>query len=283
MKVMVTGAGGQLGTDVVEQLSRPGHHEVLATDVAELDIASRQAVLSAATGWRPELIINCAAMTAVDACETEVDLAYRLNALAPRHLAEGAARVGAHLVHVSTDYVFDGTKAEPYTEWDVPNPQSVYGRTKLAGEHEVLTGAPGSTVVRTAWVCGVHGRNMVKTALRLSEGGGPLRFVDDQHGCPTFTEDLAGMVIRLGTDRRPGIHHVTNQGPTTWYGFVRDVVAAAGRDPEMVEPITTADYPLPAPRPANSVLDNAALRLGDIGLLADHHEPLQRAVDTLLA
>ena len=283
MKVLVTGANGQLGTDVVAQLSAPGHHDVLATDVDELDISSRQAVLSAVTGWRPDLIVNCAAMTAVDRCETEVDLAYRLNALAPRHLAEGAARVGAHMVHVSTDYVFDGTKTGPYLEWDEPNPQSVYGRSKLAGEREVLSIAPGSTVVRTAWVCGVHGANMVKTALRLSEGGGPLRFVDDQHGCPTFTDDLAGMLIRLGVDRRPGIFHVTNQGATTWYQFVRDVIAAAGRDPSMVSPIATAEYPTPATRPANSVLDNAALRLSDLPLLADHHEPLERTVRALLS
>jgi dTDP-4-dehydrorhamnose reductase len=222
-------------------------------------------------------------MTAVDACESQVDLAYRLNALAPRHLAEAATRVGAHLVHVSTDYVFDGTKATPYTEWDRPNPRSVYGSSKLAGEAEVLGGAPGSTVVRTAWVCGAHGSNMVKTALRLSAGEGRLRFVADQHGCPTFTEDLAGMLIRLGIDRRPGIHHVTNQGATTWYGFVRDVLAAAGRDPDRVEPISTAEYPLPAPRPANSVLDNAVLRLGDIPLLADYHEPLARTVALLTA
>ncbi|HET9691027.1 MAG TPA: dTDP-4-dehydrorhamnose reductase [Acidimicrobiales bacterium] len=283
MKVLVTGARGQLGTDVVARLSAPGHHEVAATGAADLDVGSRQAVLSAVTGWRPDLIVNCAAMTAVDRCEAEPDLAYRLNALGPRHLAEGAARVGAHLVHVSTDYVFDGTKTGAYLEWDAPNPRSVYGASKLAGEREVLTVAPGATVVRTSWVCGPHGHNMVKTALRLADAGGPMRFVDDQHGCPTFTADLAAAVVALGVDRRPGLFHVTNQGPTTWYRFVCDVLAAAGRDPGVVTPITTADYPLPAPRPANSVLDNAALRLSDLPLLADHHEPLARTVRALLA
>ena len=162
---------------------------------------------------------------------------------------------------------------------------SVYGRSKLGGEQELATLLPGSTVVRTSWVCGFHGPNMVKTVLRLAAGDEPLRFVDDQRGCPTFAGDLAGMLLRLGIARMPGIFHVTNQGPTTWYGFARDVLAAAGHDPSRVEPITTAqlDPPRPAPRPANSVLDNAVLRLLGIPLLADYHEPLERTVKRLLA
>lgn len=285
MRVLVTGAAGQLGTDLVAAFERPGHHEVLGATRAELDLADRSSVLGAVTSWEPDLIVNAGAWTAVDACESDPDRAWRVNALGARHVAEAASRVGAHLVQVSTDYVFDGTKPEPYNEWDPTGPQSVYGRSKLAGEQEVLAGAPGAAVVRTAWVCGRNGANMVKTVLRLSAGGGPLRFVDDQHGCPTFTDDLAGMIYRLGVDRRPGLFHVTNQGPTTWFGFARDVVAAAGRDPGMIEPITTAelDPPRPAPRPANSVLDNAALRLGGIALLAEHHEPLERTVAALLA
>lgn len=285
MKVLVSGAGGQLGTDLLAAFGRPGHHDVLGATRSEMDLSERSSVLAAVTGWRPELIVNAGAWTAVDACESDPDRAFRVNALGPRHLAEAAARVGAHLVHVSTDYVFDGTKDDPYTEWDPTAPASVYGRSKLAGEQEVLAGAPGAAVIRTAWVCGVHGANMVKTVLRLSAGGGPLRFVDDQHGCPTFTDDLAGMIYRLGVDRRPGLFHVTNQGPTTWFGFARDVVAAAGRDPGMIEPITTAelDPPRPAPRPRNSVLDNAALRLSGVPLLAEHHEPLERTVAALLA
>ena len=203
-----------------------------------------------------------------------------MNAFGARNVAEAARLVGAHLVHVSTDYVFDGTLPRPYTEWDEPNPMSVYGRSKRAGELEVT----GATVVRTAWVCGRHGSNMVKTLLRLAGGTGPLRFVDDQHGCPTFTEDLAGMLLQLGISRRPGLFHVTNQGPTTWYQFARDTLALAGADPGRVEPISTAelDPPRPAPRPANSVLDNAALRHSGIALLPDHHEPLERTVKALL-
>ncbi len=285
MKVLVTGAAGQLGTDLVARFSEGGHHHVVGATRRELDLGERSCVLGAITGWSPDLVVNAGAWTAVDACESDPDRAWRINALGARHVAEGAARVGAHLVHVSTDYVFDGTKPDPYNEWDPPAPASAYGRSKLAGEQEVLAGLPGAAVVRTAWVCGVHGANMVKTVLRLAAGGGTLRFVDDQHGCPTFTDDLAGMIYRLGVDRRPGLFHVTNQGPTTWFRFARDVVAAAGGDPGMIEPITTAelDPPRPAPRPANSVLDNAALRLSGITLLADHHEPLERTVATLLA
>jgi dTDP-4-dehydrorhamnose reductase len=188
--------------------------------------------------------------------------------------------VGAHLLYVSTDYIFDGTSDRPYREWDAPNPQSVYGASKLAGERECR---PGSTIVRTSWVCGAHGANMVKTALRLADGDGELRFVDDQHGSPTFTADLAPAIVTLGLDRRPGTFHVTNGGATTWWGFVRAVLTAAGADPGRVHAIATADLqpPRPAPRPANSVLDNLALRLGGLPALPDWQDGLSRLVAAL--
>jgi dTDP-4-dehydrorhamnose reductase len=285
VRILLTGAGGQLGTDLAILVGGHAHHELVAADRARLDISNRDAVLSAVTTLRPALIINAGAWTAVDACEADPDRAWRVNAIGPRHLSEGARLVGAHLVQVSTDYVFDGIQEQPYVEWDRPNPQSVYGRSKLAGEHEVAGQLPGATVVRTSWVCGRHGANMVKTILRLAAGEGQLRFVDDQRGCPTFTEDLAAMIYRLGIGRVPGLFHVTNQGPTTWYGFARDVLVAVGADPSRVLPITTASLvpPLLAPRPANSVLDNAALRASGIPLLADHHEPLARVVSELQA
>lgn len=147
----------------------------------------------------------------------------------------------------------------------------------------MLSLLPSATIARTSWVCGPHGSNMVKTVLRLAGSDGPLRFVDDQVGCPTFTEDLAGMLLNLGVARRPGVFHVTNQRPTTWFGFAREVLAVAGHDSARVEPIATADLvpPRPAPRPANSVLDNAALRMSGIPLLADFREPLERTVKAL--
>ncbi len=283
MRVLITGAGGQLGTDLQAAFSAGAHHELVAVDRAHLDVGDRDAVASLVGQLAPDLVVNCAAWTAVDACESDPDRAWRTNSLAVRHLAEAAERARAHLVQVSTDYVFDGTKADPYVEWDPPCPLSVYGRSKLGGELEAA-GLPGSTIVRTSWVLGPHGSNMLKTLLRLAAGDGPLAFVDDQRGCPTFTDDLAGAIYRLAVGRRAGLFHVTNQGPTTWYGFARDVLAAAGHDPGRVVPISTAelDPPRPARRPASSVLDNAALRLAGEPLLADHHEALERNLRRLI-
>ena len=285
MRILVTGAGGQLGTDVVRLASLEPRHEVVAATRADLDVGDRDAVMSAVTSIRPDLVVHAAAWTEVDACESDPDKAWRVNALGCRYLAEAAGVAGSHVVGVSTDYVFDGTSPEPYNEWDRPNPLGAYGRSKLAGEVELRSGLPAATIVRTSWVCGTNGANMVKTILRLASGDSKLRFVDDQHGCPTFTEDLAGMLLRLGAARRSGLFHVTNQGRTTWFGFAQAVMQAAGLDPSRVEPISThnLDPPRPAPRPANSVLDNAALRLAAIRLLPDYHEPLERTVKALLA
>jgi dTDP-4-dehydrorhamnose reductase len=295
MRVLVTGAAGQLGIDVVDALAgrvptggrandratgRLGLRtpcEVVAADRALLDVADRDAVQGIFEGVRPHVVVHAGAWTAVDACESDPDRAYAVNALGTRHVAEAARRVGAHVVYVSTDYVFDGTSTRPYLEWDAPNPMSVYGRSKLGGEREL---DPSSTVVRTSWVCGAHGANMVKTVLRLASGTGPMRFVDDQRGSPTFTADLAGVVAVLATERLPGTFHVTNSGVTSWYGFARGVLEAAGDDPERVEPIATAelDPPRPAPRPANSALDNAALRLLGMPPLPHWHDGLERLV-----
>jgi dTDP-4-dehydrorhamnose reductase len=183
-------------------------------------------------------------------------------------------------VYVSTDYVFDGTKEGPYLEWDRPNPQSVYGRTKLGGETEV---DPGWAIARTSWVCGEHGQNMVKTLLRLADGDGAVRFVDDQVGRPTFTTDLAPMVAKLAVERVPGVFHTTNQGQVSWYEFAREVFAAAGADPERVSPITTdqLDPPRPAPRPANSVLDDLAWRGHGFAPSRDFREPLGELIRAL--
>ncbi len=285
MRVLVTGASGQVGSELVELLRGAPQNVLLALGRSELDIGDRERVLQVMGEWEPEVVINAAAYTAVDACEDHVDQAFAINALGPRNLAEGARLVGSHLVHISTDYVFDGTSVLPYLEWDAPNPMSVYGRSKWAGEREVLSLLPGAAVVRSSWICGRFGHNMVKVILRLAESAAPLRFVDDQRGCPTFAGDLAGMVVQLAVARMPGIFHVTNQGPTSWCGFARDVMAAAGHDAGRVLPIKTAemDPPRPAPRPANSVLDNAVLRLLGIPLLVDYHEPLERTVKYLLA
>ena len=299
MRILITGANGQLGRDLREALAgrvptagrrcallgpegpRPGlDHEVLATDVDTMRVDDRDAVLATFSDFRPELVLHGGALTAVDLCETEIDTAYAVNAIGTRHVADAAASVGAHMVYVSTDYVFDGSASRPYREWDPPCPTSVYGASKLAGERECR---PGTTIVRTSWLCGAHGANMVATALRLADGDGELTFVDDQHGSPTFTADLAPAVVTLGLDRRPGTFHVTNGGATTWWGFVRAVLAEAGADPERVRPISTAELqpPRPAPRPAYSVLDNMALRLSGLPALPAWEDGLSRLVNAL--
>jgi dTDP-4-dehydrorhamnose reductase len=280
MRVLVTGGGGQLARDVAERWTAAGD-EVIAVTREQLDVADRDLAIGAITSVRPDVVVNCAAWTAVDACEGDPDRAFAVNALAARWIREGCDRSGSHLVQLSTDYVFDGTLDRPYHEWDATNPASVYGASKLGGEREA---GPDATIVRTSWVCGEHGNNMVKTVLRLSAERTSLSFVDDQRGCPSFTTDLADGLRRLAVDRRPGVHHLTNQGAVSWYEFVREIVAAAGRDPEMVEPMATADLdpPRPAPRPANSVLDNAAVRLAGLPLLRDFRAPLGELVARLI-
>ena len=287
MRLLVTGAGGQLGHDVAAAAAVAGD-DVAACDRGRLDVTDRDAVLGAITTWRPDAVVHCAAWTAVDACESDPDRAFAANALAVRWVAEACDRVGAHLVHVSTDYVFDGELERPYTEWDATGPRSVYGASEVAGEREALGLGPRAAVVRTSWVCGEHGGNMVATVLRLAPErvgrAGALAFVDDQRGQPTFTADLGPLLRRLAVDRRSGVIHATNQGAVSWYEFVAEVLATAGYDRAMVRPISTAelDPPRPAPRPANSVLDNTVLRAGGIPLLRDFRDgPLAELVARL--
>jgi dTDP-4-dehydrorhamnose reductase len=279
VRILITGAAGQLGRELVRAFT---DHEVIAADRSQLDIADRATTLAAVTSIVPDAIVNAAAFTQVDACETEVERAYAVNAIGTRNVSEAARRVGAHLVHVSTDYVFDGTKVGPYDEWDTPNPQSAYGRSKYAGELE-LAGTPDAIIVRIAWVFGIHGANMVKTVLRLAADHRVLRFVDDQRGRPTAAADAADCIHRLVAARATGCFHATNQGEVSWYEFAQAVLEAAGEDPARVEPITTAelDPPRPAPRPANSALDDIALRLTGFPRLPHFRESLDRVVSTI--
>ena len=278
MRILLTGARGQLGTDIAARL--PERDEVVSVYLPEFDLTDRDTALGVVTQFQPDVILHCAAFTAVDLCEEQAETAWRANALATRFIADGARRLGAHLVYISTDYVFDGTKAGPYLEWDRPNPQSVYGRSKLGGELEV---DPAWSIVRTSWVCGEHGNNMVKTLLRLGEGSGPLSFVDDQIGHPTFTSDLADMVIKLGRERVPGTFHCTNQGAVSWYQFARTVFELAGFDAERISPIPTAQLnpPRPAVRPSNSVLDNFAWRHHGFAESRHYIEPLTELLAAL--
>ncbi len=274
--VLVTGASGQLGTDVVTAFG----DRAVGVDRGALDITDDTAVRDLVRAVEPSIIVNCAAYTAVDACETNVELAHAVNGVAPGLLASAAAAVGAHLVHVSTDYVFSGTKPDPYVETDPTHPRSVYGRSKLEGE---LAVGPDATIVRTSWLCGAHGPNMVKTILRLADSHPQLTFVDDQRGHPSFTADIAPALVELADERRAGIFHLTNQGVVSWYEFAREVLAVAGHDPDRVSPCATADLdpPRPAPRPANSVLDNAAWRAAGKPPTRDFRDPLRELIANL--
>lgn len=258
MRILITGGAGQVATDLASHCEAVGD-DVVAMTRTQLDISDRDAVHQAIGSVHPDVVVNAAAWTAVDECESDPQRAYRANAMAVRWLAEATERARGHLIQISTDYVFDGTKADPYHEWDRPNPQSVYGASKLAGETEGLRHCSSVTVARTAWVMGAHGSNMLKTVVGLRDRS-ELAFVDDQRGCPTFTAALAVALRQAAGARLPGVFHLTNQGAVSWYEFVCEVLARLGEDPGKVKPIATSklDPSRPAPRPANSVLANTA-------------------------
>ncbi len=265
-RVFITGAYGQLGLALHHLMSGQDRYVVYRTDavrsdegiVHALDITDEAAVLKAVEEFRPDIIINCAAMTAVDLCETEQEKAYRINALGTKYLAQAANHCGAKLVHVSTDYVYDGQKDKPYIESDATNPISVYGRTKLEGELFALEICPKTFILRTAWVYG-EGKNFVKTMLRLAETGNPIRVVKDQFGSPTSALELAKVLLFLMDTDSYGIYHTTCEGSTSWYEFAVRIFQLAGKDVQ-VTAIPTSEYPTPAKRPMYSVLEKKALR-----------------------
>lgn len=254
MRLLITGAAGMLGTDVQAAAAAAGH-ELVALSRAELDIGDREAVAAAVARARPDALINCAAYTDVDAAESEPDAAGAVNALGPGHLGEAAAAAGAWIVHVSTDYVFDGGKRSPYLESDPTGPRSVYGSTKLLGERALALAAPDRhTIVRTSWLFGTAGACFPATMLRLAAERDTLTVVDDQVGCPTFTGHLAPALVRLATvSRLPGLVHVAAAEQCSWYGFAVEIMRATGTAVEL-RPCTTAEFPRPARRPAYSVL-----------------------------
>ena len=280
VKVLITGAAGQLGTDLVASANHAGL-DVIATSHADLDITDRNSVSQKIASAAPEAIIHAAAWTAVDACESDIKKAMAINSDGTANVANAARQIGARVIYISTDYVFDGTKVTPYIESDRPNPQSVYGASKLVGEQQL--DLVQDAVVRISWVCGEHGANMVKTILRLAATSQTLTFVDDQIGSPTFTSDAAPAIVDLAVSSRAGIWHLTNQGSTSWFGFAQDVLRAAELDPNRVQPIATVDLrpQRPAKRPANSVLENSQMRKANMTLLDDYHTPLQRLVERL--
>lgn len=270
-RVIVTGAAGQVGREFMAAM--PG---AVGLDYADLDVTSLPAVEAMVAEHRPDAIVHLAAYTNVDGCEGDAELAMRVNGLAPAHLVRAAP--DAHIVYVSTDYVFDGSKPLPYVESDEPNPVSVYGRSKRAGERAL--DLDQHTIVRTSLVCGEHGNNLVKTILRLLDGDALLRFVTDQQTRPTLVCDLVPALRRIVDERRTGIWHVTNQGTVSPFEFAQEVAKAAGHDPSRVEPALTKDLPpRPAPRPQNAVLESERLTKSE--LLPDFRESLPKLLTRL--
>ncbi len=257
--ILITGAQGMLGSDLVPRLrEHVAPAELIAVDIDGLDITVEDQVREKVNAIRPAVIINCAAYTDVDGCEGERDLAFRVNAHGPGLLARAAAECRSLLVHISTDFVFDGTKGTPYTEQDEPNPVSAYGESKLAGEQAVRALAPEHLIVRTAWLYGCHGRNFVETILRLAEERDELSVVTDQTGSPTWTVPLASAIVALLRSGARGTYHAVNRGECTRYEWAGEILRLAGK-PRRLVPATTEEFPRPARRPAYSALGGEKL------------------------
>ena len=270
MNILITGCNGQLGNELAKNLNNgftelgPIPEElrgaqVVCVDVQEMDITNYNAVVDLVEELNLDVIINCAAYTNVNGCETDSDTAFRVNALGARNLAMAAERFGAKLIHVSTDYVFAGDGTVPYTEWDPCNPQSVYGKTKYLGEQYVRDFCSRYFIVRTSWLYGYVGNNFVKTMLKLAREKGGAKVVNDQRGNPTNAADLAHHLLKLAVTEQYGIYHCTGTGECSWFDFASKIVEYAGI-PATITPCTTEEFPTPAKRPAYSSLDNRMLR-----------------------
>lgn len=291
MRILLTGKNGQVGFELQRALAPLG--KVIAVDQAECNLADQKAIRYLVDEIRPDIIVNPAAYTAVDKAESEPDSAFAINGVAPGIFGEEAAKIKALVVHYCTDYVFDGTKQTYYTEEDTPNPQSIYGKSKLAGEQALRQRTKNHLVFRTSWVFGAHGGNFAKTMLKLAAERESLNVVADQFGAPTsaaliadVTAQIVGQYLRQGQHDFPfGMYNLVAAGETTWFDFAKTVIDAAHRagkplkiKPENIRPITTDEYPLPAPRPANSRLATHKLQK-TFGL---HLPPWQEGLDHIL-
>jgi dTDP-4-dehydrorhamnose reductase len=271
-KLIVTGCNGQLGRAINKLYANSTEYECVNTDVKELDITNIDAVVKLVSEVKPYAIINCAAHTNVNGCETDIDNAYRINAIGPRNLSIAATKNNAKLMHISTDYVFDGHATTPYTEFDTPAPKAVYGKTKLAGENFVKEFAKDYFIIRTAWLYG-DGKNFVKTMLGLSDNHDKVTVVGDQFGSPTSADELAKAIAYLLPTDNYGLFHGTCEGITNWADFTREIYRLAGKK-TVVETVTTEEYDkntkgIVAPRPAYSVLENYMLKLTTNHMFAD--------------
>lgn len=279
MRILITGGTGQLGSDVYELLNKS--HDVFSLGSKELDISNSVAVSSTISKIQPDVLINCAAYTAVDHCETEKTRAFEVNTRGPENLALATEKLSGRILHISTDYVFDGYKSstDSYNETDATAPLSEYGRTKLAGEKAIATHSSNFLILRTAWLYGQRGNNFLKTMLRLAmaDPNRELKVVDDQYGSLTWTATLARQIESLLTDRMQGIVHATAEGSSTWYEGARYFLDAMGI-PYSISPCTTAEYPTPAHRPANSILENSRLKQEGLSVFKHWQEEIDHFV-----
>ena len=277
MNILVTGANGQLGNEMRALSAENGQHTYFFTDVQELDICDEQAIRAFVSGNRVDVIVNCAAYTAVDKAEDNPELCDKLNHIAPGYLAAAAEACGAAMIQVSTDYVFDGTGHIPYTEDIAPCPNSVYGSTKLAGEQAVGEKCSRAMIIRTAWLYSIYGNNFVKTMIRLGNEREKLGVVFDQIGTPTYTLDLARLLIDMNETDKYGYYHATNEGGyISWYDFTKEIYRQAGYKTEVL-PVTTAEYGLSkAARPFNSRLDKSKLVEAGFAPLPTWQDALRR-------
>jgi len=281
---LVTGAAGLLGTDLVAALERGGR-PVTGLGRSGLDVTDADAVAAAVARYRPAVVVNCAAWTAVDDAEAAEEQALAVNAAGAANLAAACDQAGARLVQVSTDYVFAGTSARPYAEYDAPAPRTAYGRTKLAGERAVLHRLPrAGYIVRTAWLYGAHGPCFPRTMIAREGQQRTVDVVDDQYGQPTWAADVAGQIIALADSAaEPGIYHATSSGQTTWFGLAREIFRLLGADPDRVRPIPSGALSRPAPRPAYSVLGHSGWESSRVPPIGDWRAALARAFPDLLA
>ncbi|NMO96719.1 dTDP-4-dehydrorhamnose reductase [Paenibacillus lemnae] len=285
MKVLVTGAGGQLGQDIVSAYVKSGHC-VLACGRSELNITDSEQCHRVISSYQPDCIVHCAAYTNVDAAESDIKAAYRINAAGTRNVAVAAEETGAKLIYISTDYVFDGASEQPYYEYDNTNPQSVYGKSKRAGELLVQSLCSRWFVVRTSWVFGLHGTNFVKTMLKLGRDKSQLQVVNDQKGSPTYTVDLANFLLELSGTQQYGIYHASGSGSCTWYEFTQAILEEAQKHlnwpvTARLEPCTTDEFPRPAPRPKNSVMEHMSIRTNGFADFPHWREALRQFLQAM--
>ncbi len=245
-----------LGSDVAEVFGSAGH-EVKACSRKALDITRKKNCIQTTEEFQPNIIINCAAYTKVDDCENNQETAFSINEKGAGNIAEAAEKCGAYLIHISTDYVFDGTSSRPYQENDPTNPINIYGLSKLKGEEAVKSACTRYSIVRTSWLFGINGPNFIKTILKLALEKNELMVVNDQQGCPTFTKDLAKTLLIFAQQQPTGLFHCTNSKSCTWYELAQKALYFSGKNPDMVKPVPTSAFPRPAKRPAYSVLDNS--------------------------